>query len=74
MLWSRRIDETNRLVYEVTDDAVFVVACRYHYSANDRSLLGRRWWIRHHGVPWVQSLDFAGFRLSPPFGGQAPGM
>ena len=42
MLWSRRIDETNRLVYEVTDDAVFVVACRYHYSANDRSLLGRR--------------------------------
>lgn len=32
--WSRRIDETNRLVYEVTDDAVFVVACRYHYSAN----------------------------------------
>ena len=32
--WSRRIDETNRLVYEVTDDAVFVVACRYHDSAN----------------------------------------
>jgi len=32
--WSRRIDETNRLVYEATDDAVFVVACRYHYTAN----------------------------------------
>ena len=29
--WSRRIDETNRLVY-TTDGAVLVViACRYHY-------------------------------------------
>jgi len=32
--WSRRIDETSRLVYEVTDDTVFVVTCRYHYTAN----------------------------------------
>lgn len=32
--WSRRIDDTNRLVYEATDEAVNVVACRYHYAAN----------------------------------------
>lgn len=29
--WSRRIDEVNRLVYEVNDDDIFVVSCRYHY-------------------------------------------
>lgn len=30
-LWSRRIDETNRLVYEVVDDALIIISCRYHY-------------------------------------------
>jgi toxin YoeB len=30
-LWSRRIDDTNRLVYEVTDTKITVIACRYHY-------------------------------------------
>lgn len=30
--WSRRIDDTNRLVYEVTDAAITIVACRYHYE------------------------------------------
>ena len=29
--WSRRIDETNRLVYAVDDDQVTIIACRYHY-------------------------------------------
>lgn len=29
--WSRRIDREHRLVYKVTDDAVVIVACRYHY-------------------------------------------
>ena len=29
--WSRRIDDTNRIVYKVTDTAVVVIACRYHY-------------------------------------------
>ncbi|HZW14449.1 MAG TPA: Txe/YoeB family addiction module toxin [Noviherbaspirillum sp.] len=29
--WSRRIDETNRLVYEVTDSEIAVISCRYHY-------------------------------------------
>ena len=30
--WSRRIDDTHRLVYAVEDDAVVVVGCRYHYG------------------------------------------
>lgn len=29
--WSRRIDETNRLVYTVDGDDLIVIACRYHY-------------------------------------------
>ena len=30
-LWSRRIDDTNRLVYDITDARIAVIACRYHY-------------------------------------------
>lgn len=30
--WSRRIDETNRLVYEVNDREILVISCRYHYE------------------------------------------
>jgi toxin YoeB len=30
--WSRRIDESNRLVYRATDDDIIVVGCRYHYD------------------------------------------
>jgi len=29
--WSRRIDETNRLVYMVEDEALIIISCRYHY-------------------------------------------
>ncbi|MBP1202180.1 toxin YoeB [Duganella sp. 1411] len=29
--WSRRIDETNRLVYEATDEDLTIISCRYHY-------------------------------------------
>jgi toxin YoeB len=29
--WSRRIDETNRLVYQVRDDELVIISCRYHY-------------------------------------------
>lgn len=29
--WSRRIDETNRLIYAVVDDCITVISCRYHY-------------------------------------------
>ncbi len=29
--WSRRIDESNRLVYLVTDDEIRVLQARYHY-------------------------------------------
>lgn len=31
--WSRRIDDTHRLVYRATDDTLVVVGCRYHYDS-----------------------------------------
>mgnify|MGYP000237510361 CR=1 FL=1 len=31
-LWSRRIDEMHRLVYEADELAVTIVACRFHYD------------------------------------------
>ena len=31
--WSRRIDETNRLVYAVTDSHLTIISCRYHYPS-----------------------------------------
>ena len=30
--WSRRIDEKNRLVYRIEDDAIHIAACRTHYD------------------------------------------
>lgn len=29
--WSRRIDQEHRLVYEVQDNAIVIVQCRFHY-------------------------------------------
>jgi toxin YoeB len=29
--WSRRIDASNRLVYEVSDSDIAIISCRYHY-------------------------------------------
>ncbi|TKB49155.1 Txe/YoeB family addiction module toxin [Ferrimonas aestuarii] len=29
--WSRRIDDTNRLVYAVDGCAITIISCRYHY-------------------------------------------
>jgi len=31
-LWSRRIDQVNRLVYNVEGDDLFIYACKYHYD------------------------------------------
>ena len=31
--WSRRIDDINRIVYKVTDAAIVVITCRYHYHS-----------------------------------------
>ncbi len=30
-LWSRRIDDTHRLVYAVADDKITFLQCHYHY-------------------------------------------
>lgn len=29
--WSRRIDDEHRLVYQVDDETITIVQCRYHY-------------------------------------------
>ena len=31
-LWSRRITDEHRLVYEVTNDTIIILACKYHYE------------------------------------------
>jgi toxin YoeB len=30
--WSRRIDDTHRLVYAIEKHQIVIVACRYHYE------------------------------------------
>jgi len=30
--WSRRIDDTHRLVYIVTDNEIRILSCRFHYT------------------------------------------
>jgi toxin YoeB len=30
--WSRRIDDTNRLVYAVDENQLTIISCRYHYE------------------------------------------
>jgi toxin YoeB len=30
--WSRRIDDSNRLVYTVDDGLLVIISCRYHYE------------------------------------------
>ncbi len=29
--WSRRINHEHRLVYEIRDDALYIISCKYHY-------------------------------------------
>lgn len=31
-LWSRRIDKEHRLVYQVIDKKLIIIACKYHYE------------------------------------------
>ncbi len=30
--WSRRITNEHRLVYEVREDKLYIISCRYHYK------------------------------------------
>jgi toxin YoeB len=30
-LWSRRVTQEHRLIYQVKDDYIIIVQCRYHY-------------------------------------------
>jgi toxin YoeB len=29
--WSRRINKEHRLVYQITNDAIVVISCKFHY-------------------------------------------
>ena len=31
-LWSRRITEKDRLVYDIQGDVIVIIACRFHYD------------------------------------------
>ncbi len=31
-LWSRRINDEHRLVYEIKDDEIIIHSCRFHYK------------------------------------------
>ena len=31
-VWSRRITEKDRLVYDIQNDAIIIIACRFHYD------------------------------------------
>lgn len=31
-LWSRRIDDVNRLVYKIENNEICIISCRYHYD------------------------------------------
>tara|TARA_R110002050_G_scaffold244268_1_gene380869 strand:+ start:25331 stop:25588 length:258 start_codon:yes stop_codon:yes gene_type:complete len=31
-LWSRRIDDEHRLIYEVTEERIQIIKCRFHYD------------------------------------------
>ena len=31
--WSRRISKEHRLVYKVTEDAIIIISCKYHYTS-----------------------------------------
>ena len=30
--WSKRIDDVNRLIYQVTDSELNIIACRFHFG------------------------------------------
>lgn len=32
-LWSRRVDDTNRIVYRITNGVLEIISCKGHYSA-----------------------------------------
>ena len=37
--WSRRIDESNRLVYVADDNRLTIILCRYHYYSHSHNSL-----------------------------------
>ncbi|MBS6763991.1 MAG: Txe/YoeB family addiction module toxin [Clostridium sp.] len=33
-LWSRRMNDKNRLIYKIDEENVYILACSYHYGEN----------------------------------------
>ncbi|MGN0182878.1 MAG: Txe/YoeB family addiction module toxin [Candidatus Ornithomonoglobus sp.] len=31
-LWSRRINDKDRLIYKIDENNIYILSCRYHYS------------------------------------------
>ncbi|MCD7894881.1 MAG: Txe/YoeB family addiction module toxin [Erysipelotrichaceae bacterium] len=31
-LWSRRINDYDRLIYKIDDENIYILSCRYHYK------------------------------------------
>jgi toxin YoeB len=31
--WSRRINDEHRLIYQVTNNEIIIIACKYHYTS-----------------------------------------
>ena len=51
--WSRRVDREHRLVYQVHDDKIRILACRYHYRSDT---------FRFSGAMVLRTADGAGVR------------
>ena len=30
--WSRRINDSDRLIYKIEDDNIYIISCRFHYN------------------------------------------
>ena len=30
--WSRRIDSANRIIYQISNDELLIITCKYHYD------------------------------------------
>ena len=55
-LWSRRIDDTNRLVYRIRDGLLEIVSCRGQFCRNDKSSCKETGWFLKNF--WLDITNF----------------
>ncbi len=68
--WSRRIDDTNRLIYRINNGIIEIAQCRSHYG--DKSSNAPRTFNRL-GRCYVRDLNRLERRIYPTFGGLKTG-